>query len=527
MTVEQLPGEIATSTRDREIERFKRAFRLRVQNGDPGVPVDTGDGSQADIDARVCADMLMPLYAAAKVSGDNTVLEQARGAALLQWGEREGVGPLNEARGASGRVAIQASPGGGTILQDTELRNKATQLRYTVITTSHYGDGDPCGIVGKDTGPGTNLPVGTQLEWTSAPPGIGDFVTVLADSSGRGLSGGADKENDDEYLLRIQHEKQNRAASGNDAEYQLAAEATPNVAIQKSFTVPGVRGPGTTCVLCTVQPAHPGGSRAPSSTQMGLVESHVVGEFPADDGSFFGLLANQDADISYSILWADGAAGWTDVVQWPPFYEAAPISGPGAILVSAATSATVFTLATANAIYSGARQPVAGQTIGFYDTDNFAFQRKRILSFTGTGPWVVTCDTTNNVSDTGYTPQVGQRAMPWSDSLGSILFTPGQEANGTQEAVSPSGVLAYFDTLGPGEQFATFYDEGMRLRRQPRPPKFWPFMLTTRDLIDAIKNPEVQDVDSLEGDGLAPSVGVPSVLSNILKLRWIACFPGT
>jgi uncharacterized phage protein gp47/JayE len=529
MTVEQLPGEIATSTRDREIERFKRSFRIRVQNGDPSVTVDTGDGTQVDIDARVTADMMMPLYAAAKVSGDNTVLEQARGAAVDQWGEREGVGERNEARGATGIVKIQASPGGGTILQGQELKNKATSLRYQVITTDHYDDGDQCGIVGKDTGPATNVPAGTQLQWTSPPPGVGDFVTVLADSSGRGLSGGADKESDDEYSARIQHEKQNRAASGNDSEYQLEAEATPEVAVQKAFTVSAYMGPGTTCVVCTVRPAYPGGSRAPSSLQLGLIESHVVGAFPADDGPAFALLADQPADVSYSFVWAEGAAGWADVVQWPQFYAVAPVSGPGAIRVSAATSATVFTLATSNAVYSGVRQPIVGQTIGFSQetSTGFSFVRKRILSFTGTGPWVITCDTTNNVSDTGYTPLVNQRAMPWSDSLNAILFTEGKDADGTQEAVPASGVLAYFDTLGPGEQFSSFYDEGRRQRRQPRPPKFWPPTLTTRGLIDAITATEVQDVDVLEGDGLTPVVGTPGVLSYILKPRWLAGFPGT
>lgn len=516
MTVEELPGAIATSTRDREIERWKRAHRLRVPEA------DTGDGTQPDTDARVCADMLMPLYAAAKISGDNTVLEQSRGKAVDQWGEREGVSARKEAVGASGNVEIDASSGGGTIVSGDELRHEASGLRYEVITTDHYGDGDACGIVGKDTGPATNQPAGTQLKWTSPRPGIGDFVTVLEQANGEGLTGGANRENDDEYKARIANEKQNRAASGNDAEYQLAAESTPNVSVQKAFTIAGVHGPGTICVLFTIRPEHPGGSRVASSAQVALVESFVVGEFPADDGSVFGFLVNEPADVTYSIEWADGARGWEDTVPWPRYYEVAPVSGPGAVRVSAAPSPTSFTLATSNGVYSGALQPKVGQTVGFYDPDNFTFRRKRILSFTGTGPWVITCDTTNNASDTSYTPVVGQRAMPWSESLDSILFEETEEDGG-----EPSGVLAYFDTLGPGEQFASFYDEGLRQRRQPRPPKTWPSELTTRGLIDAIQADEVQDVDVLEGDGVAPSVGTPGVLANILQLRFLSVFPET
>lgn len=527
MTVDQLPGPIATSTRDREIERFKRSFRIRVQNGDPSVLVDTGDSSPVDTDAKICADIVMPLYAAAKTSSDNSVLEQARAKALKQWGKREGVGDPLGARGASGVVTIEASPGGGAIPTGQELRHKSSGLRYQVITNSHYDDGDPCAIVGKDTGPATNLPPGTQLEWTSPPPGIADTVLVQADASGHGLAGGADAEGEDNYRARIEQEKQSRAASGNDAEYQLAAESTPDAAIQKAFTWPCWFGPGTTCVICTVKPAHPGGSRAPSSTQMALVEAHVVGEFPGDDGASFGLLQEDPAEVVYAIDWAEGAPGWQDKVTWPQFFAQSPLSGPAAIKVTAAASATTFTLATANANYSGVRQPVVGQTIGFYDRLNFKNQRKRILTVTGTGPWVITCDTTNNASDTSFTPAVGQRAMPWSDSLDATLFTEGKEADGAQEAVPPSGVLAHFDTLGPGEQFSSFYDDGQRQHRQPRPPRSWPHTLTTRGLIDAITAPEVEDVDLLEGDGLAPAVGTPGLTAHILLLHGLAFFPAT
>jgi hypothetical protein len=179
--------------------------------------------------------------------------------------------------------------------------------------------------------------------------------------------------------------------------------------------------------------------------------------------------------------------------------------------VTAATSPTSFTLGTSNGIYTGAQQPVVGQTIGFYDSPNFTFRHKRILNVAGTGPWVITCDTTNNASDASYAPVVGQRACPWSDSLDAPV----------------AGVLAYFDTLGPGEQVSTFYDEGTRQRRQPQPPAFWPHRITTRGLIDAITSPEVEDVDVLEGDGVTPSVGTPGVLSRLLQLRWLSVFPKT
>lgn len=508
MTVTQLPMPIPTTTRDGEIAKWKRSFSVRVP------AADVGAGTQPDTDARVCADIVMPLYAAATINNNNTVLELARGTAQDQWAEREGVDPRREAVGASGSVTFAGSPGGSTLLADDEIKDDSgSGLRYRVITTALYLPGDAVPIVGKDTGPDTNLPAGTQLKWTSPRPGSSDFALVTEQSDGSGLTGGRDKENDDEFLIRIQQEKQNRAASGNDAEYQLEAEKTPDVAIQKAFTVPAATSAGTTCVMFTMRPQRSGGSRVPNAAQVSLVESHVTGEFPADDGAMFALLVDQNTDVVYEIDWASSATGWADLAPWPArYYAAAPVSGPGTVRVSAASSATVFTVATANSVYTGIQQPAAGQTIAFYDQANFTWRRKRILSFAGTGPWVITCDTTNNASDVSYTPVVGQPLSPWSDSLPAIL----------------KGIWAYFDTLGPGEQVATFYDEGTRQRRQPPATESWNHTTTTRGLSDAVElAAEVADVGVLAGDEVTPAVGTPGVLSYVLLLRWVVVSPKT
>ncbi len=438
------------------------------------------------------------------------MLELARGAALDQWAEREGVEPRREAVGASGSVIFAGGPGGATLVADDEIKNTDTGLRYRVITTSLYLPGEPVAVVGKDTGPETNLAAGAQLKWTSPRPGSSDFAVVSEQSDGSGLTGGRDKENDDEFLLRIQQEKQNRAASGNDAEYQLEAEKTPDVAIQKAFTIPAVNAAGTTCVVFTMRPQRSGGSRIPNAAQVSLVESHVTGQFPGDDGALFGLLATQDTDVAYLIEWSTSAPGWTDLAPWPARWAPVdPVSGPGKIQVSSAASPTVFTIATSNEVYTGLQQPLAGQTIGFYDTAGFAWRRKRILSVTGTGPWVITCDTVNNASDVSYTPVYGQPVSAWSDSLPTIL----------------KGIWAYFDTLGPGEQVSVFYDEGSRQRRQPLATEAWNHTTTNRGLIDALTIPQIADVSVLAGDDVATFTGTPGVLSYLQTLRWVVAIP--
>lgn len=509
MTIEQLPGEIVVPTRDTLIEQWKRSHRLRVPDA------DTGPGTQPDVDARVAADALMPVYAAAKMAGRNAVLEEARGAALEQWGEREGVGGRRDAVGASGYVTIAASTGGTTIVEGDELVDENTNLTFMAAETRLYLNGDAAPILGKDTGPATNLDAGTPLKWVSPRPGCGSVATVTAQSDGSGLTGGRERESDDEYLARIQNEKRTRAASGNDAEYQLAAEATPQVAVQKAFTYPAIFGPGTTSVVFTMRPLRPGGSRVPTALQVSLVEAHVTSQMPADDGALFGLVAEEDVDVVYRIRWAEFAQGWEDLVQWPPYYEPTPDSGPAAIVVSSVLSSTAFVLKPANDDYTDAPAPQAGQTIGFYDNAKAALRRKRIGSVLdigggGFGPWFITCDTSNNASDASYTPEIGQRAMPWSEGLADLL----------------PGLLSYFDSLGPGEQVSSFHDEGRRQRRVPRPPREWPHTLTDRALTNAIALDELEEIEVLEGAGVTPSVGTPGVVSNILKLRHVAFFPG-
>lgn len=515
MTIDSLPGDFTMPERQTLVDSWKQSHRTLVPDA------DTGPNTQPDVDARIAADAVLALYVAARRATLNAVLEEATGDAALQWGEREGVGEKRDAIGASGYVTITASAGGGTIQDGDELVHEPTGLVFRAIGAASYQDGEPAPVVGVDTGPGTNLAAGVVLQWSSPRPGIFAKATVLEQSDGSGLSGGREAETDEEYVERIAEEKRTRAASGNDAEYQVEAQKTPAVAVQKAFTYPALFGPGTQCLAFTMRPGRPGGARAPNAAQIALVEEHLVGKFPADDGFFAAATVEEDVDVVFGVTWAEGAQGWEDLVQWPPYYATSSGGNPGAIVVTAAT-ATTFTLATNDSDYTGVPQPQVGQTLAFYDTTNGRFVRKRILSFTGTGPWVITIDTTNGVSDTSYIPVVGQRACPWADSLNAMISRTRTE-NGT---TIREGLLVYFDGLGPGEMFASFYDEGRRQKRIPRPTRDdWPHTLTGKGLENAVDSGDLEDVTALEGDGATPSVGTPGVSTNLLRLRYVAVFP--
>lgn len=502
-----LPGQITLPTREERKARWKTSYLSRATDGDL-------DDPQLEADASVNADATAPLYANQRIYASNAVLEDATGigedGALFQWGKREGVGPPLTADGSIGFVIISASVGGTPIDNGQVLVDPDTSLQYQAVidpalSPQTFTDGQYCPVQAIDTGTKTNVFGGKSLTWSSASSGSGPTAIVATNADGSGLTGGREDETEPEYRLRIRQEKADRSKHANDADYRTTVTNTPGLRVQQVFTCPAILGTGSTAAFATLSPSKPGGSRVPTEAQRGLVEAYVVEAMPGDDCSFFPVLTEQNVDIVYKVAWATGAAGWADVNPWPLYY---PVAGtPGPVVVASAASGTSFTLSATS--YVGVRQPVAGQTICFYSQADGAFQKKRILSFTGAGPWAITVDTTNNSSDVAYIPIVGQRAMPWSKSLPALLPT----------------LWDYFDKLGPGEMTATFYDVGRRMRRVPLAPKEWPNVLTTKGLEDAIDVDQVHDRVAIEGPGQTTTVGTPGTIVYQMRLRWVSLFP--
>jgi hypothetical protein len=157
--------------------------------------------------------------------------------------------------------------------------------------------------------------------------------------------------------------------------------------------------------------------------------------------------------------------------------------------------------------------PQVAQTLALYNLGAGVFQRKKILTVTPVTAgrsWDLTFDTTNNASDL-YVPVPGQLVSPWSDSLNQL----------------PGTVVTYMLGLGPGEQFATFPDPGVRGRREPESPVSWPSTLGNADLVGAIKAaPPVSDVVlRLPSQLPYPTpVGVPGVSAYLFMLGDLAAF---
>ena len=241
-----------------------------------------------------------------------------------------------------------------------------------------------------------------------------------------------------------------------------------------------------------------------NAAQVALAEAYVKGQFPADDGGFACTLLEQTVDVALSITWAASALTWTDATPWPPYVPASKVRVSNAVAPTT-TSCRLFTGISTTV-------PQVGQTIGFFDRPNKTFRRKKILTVSVVTPnlvWDVTFDTTNNASDVTYAPVIGTAASPWSDSLDTLI----------------EPIVGYFDTLGPGEQVASFPDPGQRQRRSPQSPTSWPNTITNRILAPLFDLTSIEDLDLEEpATPLNTTVGVPGVLAYLMTLGDLAAF---
>lgn len=501
MAFDVLPDELIVKTRDDWEQAYLRSYRLR----DP--EADTRADTQPSIDAKSIADQLVIQSQNARRLAQSIPLSEVNGDRLDQRLQEHGLPPRFPDLGSSGFVIARTGTSGAHILAGDELTDENQGLRFQCIAENDYFAGDYVPVAAIDTGPQTNLAAGTLLIWTFPRPGCEPAAEIAEQTDGGGLSGGRLAESDDEVRQRISDTLAEPAASSNDASYRRTAENSRGhgVPVQRAFSYGAILGPGTTCIVFTMKPERPGASRIPNPTQIQQVRDYVIGQMPGDDGYLDGIVIDEPIDIVVDVQWAEGAAGWANASIWPE--RRATLAG--AIVVSSVTTSTNFVLSTDNAVYTGVVSPVTGQVIGFYDRAAGVFRRKQILSVTGTGPWTIACDTINSASDTSFTPSSGARVSPWSDSLGSLV-TP---------------IIEHFETLGPGEQRASFFDPGLREKRVPVSPRSWPSFITNRLVIEIFDTPTIANAVVQEGLGVAASVGVAGVSSYLLSLGDIAVFP--
>jgi uncharacterized phage protein gp47/JayE len=489
MPQDPLPGKLVTLPRDINRDRFRRDYSLR------NPAADTGEGSDVWVIASAFADACAPLNQDAVTIANAVTRATATGSDLDAWAAREGTARLPPT-GASGSVAITASAGGTFLQKNDECVYNGK--RYHVTVGSLYPDQAQVPVIGTDVGPATNLAAGSIVTWSAPRPGCAPTAVVVLQADGTGLNGGRLIESDAELRARLDYIAANPPASGNDAHYQKIIAETPGISVQAPFTYPAILGPGTNAVCFTLRNNIAGGNRIPNATQIAAVLSAIQGQMPASDGIFMCTVVANPINVNLRATWAAGVPGWVDAQPWPAY---------GSPQTTAGASSTPTAILLDNVVTA----PVAGQTFGVFDAAAGVFRRKKILSVTFfVGIWILEIDTTNSASDTSYAPFAGQVLCPWSDSLDSVV---------------PS-IVSYFDTLGPGEQLASFFDPGLRQRRSPPNPQYWPSSVTNRLVSNVFALPTIQDVVLVDPTvPYAAPIGTPGVSSYMNTLKCLAIFP--
>lgn len=510
--VDYLPGKYQQPSRATLIADYVRDVSFR----NPGA--DVSKSSQPYLDAQLCTDQTLPLYTYADRIARSTSWLTATGSDLDAWATAFGTRRA-PAVGAVGDVVISASAG-GTYIQAGD-RGTCNGFTYKALFSGLYQTGAWVAVQGVDTGPQTNQPAGSGFTWLAPRPGLVPKSAVALQANGTGLYGGTDVESDQQLQQRLSYLKANPAGSGNSAHYLMLMERVDALAIQQAYTIPCVRGPGTIALMFTLRPPASGASRIPNAAQMALALASVSLNVPASDGIFMCTLITSPLPMVYKVEWADSAPGWADASPFPLYQS------PGnnwSVTNAVPATPTLFHVKS----LTDTTVPQPGQSIGVLDLANQYFARKRILSATPyLGGYTIAVDTSNSVSDVAYAPLVGQLISPWSDSLDSLL----------------APTLAYFDSVGPGEQFASFFDAGLRQRRDPPSPAFWSSQIANRMIggppnastppdINAAPTPtllstsNVEDVELLEpAVPYQTPVGVPAVSSYLTTLGSLAAFP--
>lgn len=489
LTSEDLTAELAVETRDETRRKYLRDYSLVEPDA------DTREGSLPYVYASAIADTMVGTHATARILANATLITRSGGKRLDAVLGELGLTRL-PAQGARGYVSVTTVTGGAAIYAGRRLEHKPTGLYFECSTTGTYDDDTAVPIVALDTGPQTSLEADAVLQWVDPPPGVGPFAVVLESSNGQGLTGGREEETDEEFALRGIEEQSNPAASGNESDYLKKIEdvAAHGVPVAKGFVYPAWDGTGTIACAFVVKRDRNGGSRIPTAAQLATVHGYIEGIFPGDDHAAMMDVISEPVAVQLRVAWRSKADSYVDLSPWPQ-------SSQG-MAITAVTSATEFE------VTGTGTAPQVGQTIGIFDLEEQVFRRKKIATVTGSGPWTITCETSNNASDLTYTPTVGQIPSPWSDSLDSLV----------------PAVVDHFDTMGPGEIFDTFVDTGKRQRRIPLPPD-WPSQLDNNLITGVRLVAGVSDVEVLSPSlPSAVSTGTPGVAVSMLELGDLAVF---
>jgi uncharacterized phage protein gp47/JayE len=489
-------AELVLYTTDQVRDTYLRDFKLRL----PGA--STARGTAPYVDAVTVAGVAPALYKNASIAADRQLISKTFGTELETLAADRNR-PKLQGSGSVASVSINTSITGATIPIGTIGKHSDTGESFqTTSATGVYFSTDKINI--KSVGLGRQTNVSGKIIWQSPPSGLAPEATIIGTAIG-----GADIESDTDLQLRLQELLSDPPADGNTGAYlDLIRSSEHAVPVDQAFVIPAIVGPGSIGVTFTIRGN--GIGRIPTAGHLSAVETYLKAHVP-DDDCIFMLAINQQALAGSTpvvgVRFATGTEGFVDPDFFPKFDVP---SGAGVWTISNITTPTPLQFSIRNAtntyVGSGIRN---GQTIALWDSTNQKFVNKRILSFTGTGPFTITVDQSLNASDTVYAPGLGQRVSPWSTKLNDLK----------------TEIVNYYNTLSPGEDVVSFPDPGNRQRRYPPDTADYPYTITTQMVSGIQSRSDILSVSVLSGLGSAPlASNSGGVFVNMIFLSDLAIY---
>lgn len=373
------------------------------------------------------------------------------------WGES-----FLPAFGGSGTVAARGTAGttwqGSTTVPDSFAVTGTDPQgnRYQVLVSGVAdADGDATlTLVAIDGGAGTNITAGTKIKWTNPPPGSDPEATV----SGDDFSGGLDAETDADFAARLAARVRHKPASGNWAHFRSIAR-NASVSVEDAFVYPCAFGAGSVLVALTQKrgsQAGPG-ARVPASGVLSAVTGALVPPgSPVIPGRVHVVVVpvqTESADLVVQLSQPFGSdAGWADLEPFPS------VNGTGAVTITSLPSQTSFSITASSAgqLPGGVAGPLSDVHLMVWDPETSSFERLSVLTVTDSGGGV-------------YAVTLAQ-APAKNLELGDWI-SPDMARRDTLA----TGLVAYFDGLGPGEVIDLDNDElAVRAFRNPVPSEEYP-----------------------------------------------------
>jgi uncharacterized phage protein gp47/JayE len=473
---------------------YLRDFKIRLPSA------STARGTAPYVDAVTLAGVTPALFKNAVTAADRALIGKTFGSELDILATDKGK-PRLQGSGSFGAGTITTATTGATVSIGMRLRHADTGELFVVTSaTGTYFTGNTIAV--KSVGVGRQTNVSGKLLFDSPSAGLNPELIVTGK-----LAGGADIESDSDLQARLIQLNAAPPADGNVGSYlQLIYAVEHGVPVHQAFVYPSILAPGTVGVTFTVTGT--GAGRIPTAPQLAAVETHLKNNVPFDDCIFMLAVSQMPSGDARApiigIKFVTGETGFVDPDYFPKYDVPAGVTS-WTVNNSPAPRATVFSIQNNTGVYtdSGIR---AGQTIALWNGTKFV--NKRILSFTGTGPYTITVDTSVDVSNTTYVPFNGQLVSPWSNKLNDIS----------------ASVLAYYDKLSPGENTNSLPDPGYRMRRFPYDSIDFPYGVTSRVTDEISDRSDIQSVSVLRGLTAAPTPGTPGVNVFMFVLNDLAFY---